>query len=330
MSLADVLVDPLEALGREGGAGRADGAQAREVAAAARLDAVLHAGGDVGGAGAEAGDSCAGGEVPEHAHVRVAGAAVVEDDRGGGQQRADEEVPHHPAGGREPEDAVALARVDVEVQLLELLQQDPAVPLDDRLRQAGGPRRVEDPEGMVEGDALEAERRARAELAELPPGHRRGAAVAALQGGQVGGGARDRGRRPRAPATGSGRRSRRRSRAGRSPCRRSGSRPPRRAPSARSARSGRRRSRGRSRASRMTRSRRGSPPRGRRSGPRGRSGDRRRRGRRGRRPGPAGPRRPRRPAARSSPQRSSVSSRSSEACTTATSSSALPRKTCSA
>ena len=39
--------------------------------------------------------------------VRVAGVAVVEDDRGVGQQHADEEVPHHPAGRREPEDAVA-------------------------------------------------------------------------------------------------------------------------------------------------------------------------------------------------------------------------------
>jgi hypothetical protein len=49
------------------------------------------------------------------------------------QQPRHEVVPHHPAGRREPEDAVALARVDVQVQLLQLLQQDSAVALDDVL-----------------------------------------------------------------------------------------------------------------------------------------------------------------------------------------------------
>ena len=88
---------------------------------------------------------------------------------------ADEEVPHHPAGRREPEDAVAGLRVEVQVELLQLLEQDAAVALDDRLRQAGGARGVEDPERVVEGDALEAELDALAEVGELAPGHRRGA-----------------------------------------------------------------------------------------------------------------------------------------------------------
>ena len=77
------------------------------------------------------------GEVPEDAHVRVAGAAVVEDDRGAGEQAGDEEVPHHPAGRREPEEAVAGVGVDVEVELLQVLEEDAALALDDRLRQAG-------------------------------------------------------------------------------------------------------------------------------------------------------------------------------------------------
>ena len=102
---ADVLVDPLEALRRERRAGRADGAQAPTGRGRPDgLDAGLHAGGDVAGAGAEAGDPGSLGEVPEDAHVRVARAAVVEDDRGGREQAADEEVPHHPAGRREPEE----------------------------------------------------------------------------------------------------------------------------------------------------------------------------------------------------------------------------------
>ena len=43
--------------------------------------------------------------------VGVAGAAVVQHDRRADQQAADQEVPHHPAGGGEPEEAVAGAEV---------------------------------------------------------------------------------------------------------------------------------------------------------------------------------------------------------------------------
>ena len=49
--------------------------------------------------------------------------------------------------------------VDVEVELLQMLEQDPALSLDDRLRQPGGAGGVEDPERVVEGDAVELERR---------------------------------------------------------------------------------------------------------------------------------------------------------------------------
>ena len=82
----------------------------------------------------------------------MARVAVEEDDRGVGEQDADEEVPHHPAGRREPEDPIALLGVEVEVHLLQVLEQDAAVAVDDRLRQAGGARRVEDPERVVEGE----------------------------------------------------------------------------------------------------------------------------------------------------------------------------------
>ena len=251
MSAPSVLVDPVEALGGERGAGRADRAEAAEVAPGAGLDPGLHAGGDVGGAGAEHRHPGALGEVPEHAHVGVAGVAVVEDDRGPGQQPGDEEVPHHPAGRREPEEAVAGVGVDVEVELLQVLEQDAALALDDRLRQPGRAGGVEDPERVVEGDALEARaRRPRRRRAARPSGPRRA------------------GRRGRARGRGrGGRRCARRlgiascsagdaSRGGRSPCRRSGSRRPRRAPWARSGRSGRRRWPGRSRASSSTRRRR--------------------------------------------------------------------------
>ena len=230
---AELLVDPVEALRRQRAAGRADRAEAAEVAARAGLDPGLHAGGDVGGAGAEHRHPGPLGQVPEHVHVGVAGAAVVEDDRRPGEQAGDEEVPHHPAGRREPEEAVAGVGVDVEVELLQVLEQDPAVALDDRFRQPGRARGVEDPERVVEGDPLEGELGARAGLEQLVPADR----VAQRRRGP--GRGRGRGGRRCAPGSASPPAARRAPRAGRSACRRSCSRRPRRGPWARSGRSGR-------------------------------------------------------------------------------------------
>src|SRR5207248_1648735 len=115
----------------------ADTVEAGEVATVAGLDSFFLARGDVARARAEARDPRGIGEIPQRAEVRVRRVAVEEDDRRLGEQRADEEVPHHPAGGREPEDAVAGARVEVEAELLEVLEQDPALAVDDRLRQPG-------------------------------------------------------------------------------------------------------------------------------------------------------------------------------------------------
>ena len=163
----DVLVDPLEALRGQRRAGRADGAQRGQVAARGRLDPRLHARRDVARARAEARHPRLLGEVPEPVEVGRARVAVVEHDRGVGEQHGDEEVPHHPAGRREPEHAVALVRVQVQVHHLEVLEQDPALALHDRLRQAGGAGRVEHPERVVERHRLELELR-RAEEALLP------------------------------------------------------------------------------------------------------------------------------------------------------------------
>ena len=140
---------------------------------APRLHVALHARGDVGGAGAEAGHARPLGEVPEHAQVGVPGAAVVEHDLGRREQHAHQEVPHHPAGGGEPEDAVALLGVEVQVQLLEVLQQDAALRVHDRLRQAGGARGVEHPQRVIEGQPRELR------LGSGVAGERRGPAVAA-------------------------------------------------------------------------------------------------------------------------------------------------------
>ncbi len=56
------------------------------------------------------------------------------------------------------------------MHLLEVLEQDPPLAVDDRLRQAGRPRGVEDPEGVVEGDPDELERLVVGH--ELVPGER--------------------------------------------------------------------------------------------------------------------------------------------------------------
>ena len=142
--------------------------QRAQVTAGRRLDPRLHAGRQVAGARAEAGDAGVGGEVPQRAQVRVPGIALVEHDRGGGQQHADQEVPHHPARRREPEDPVVLLGVEVQVQLLEVLEQDPAVPVHDRLRQARRAAGVQDPQGVVERHVGELERLAGALEARLP------------------------------------------------------------------------------------------------------------------------------------------------------------------
>ena len=107
---------------------------------------------DVGGARPEGGHPGALGQVPQRAEVGRAGIAVEEHDRGRRQQHADEEVPHHPAGRGEPEDAIALLRVEVQVHVLEVLEQDPALAVDDRLGQPGRARAVEQPQRMVERD----------------------------------------------------------------------------------------------------------------------------------------------------------------------------------
>ena len=224
---SDVLVDPSEALGRQRRARRADCAQRFQVVVPARLDARLLAAREQAGADAHAGDLSVLIELPQHAQVGVGGTAVVEHDRGFAEQAADEEVPHHPAGRGEPEHAVVRAQVEVQA-LLQLLDQDPAVALHDRLRQAGGAGRVEDPQRMVERDLLEAELGTLAAAQQLSPGEPRGSARAAGSPGRPG---RRRPRAGRAEArrarrSAARRRCCRRPPCGRSPCRRDGSRRP--------------------------------------------------------------------------------------------------------
>ena len=129
-----------------------------EVVRPTRGEVRLAAGHQVGGARPEMGRAGRLGQGPEHVEVGVARAAVVEDRRPADQQRPDEEVPHHPAGRRVPEEPVAGADVEVEPDGLGVLDDDAAVAVDDRLRQPGRAGREEDPQRVVEGDRLERER----------------------------------------------------------------------------------------------------------------------------------------------------------------------------
>src|SRR6185437_16724864 len=87
--LAEPFAYPVEALGGERRAGRADAVESREIATRAGLDSGLLAGGDVARARAERRDAGGVGEIPERAEVGMSRVPVEEDDRGVGEQAAD-------------------------------------------------------------------------------------------------------------------------------------------------------------------------------------------------------------------------------------------------
>ncbi len=196
--------------------------------------------------------------------------------------------------------------------LLELLEQDPALAVHDRLRQARRARGVEHPQRVVERHLLE--------LSAVALVRARAARSRAFR-------ARARkARRRRRPGRAASRCAARwklgEDRAhdlacGRSPCRRGGSRRPRAAPSARSGRSGRSRCARRTRARRWTRSRRCSQRPGTPPPSRGCSACTRQRDPRARRRASAARAAAAATCDASSPQVISPSSRSSEVCTIA-------------
>ena len=84
------------------------------------------------------------------------GEIAVEQHEGGADgQPGNEQVPHHPAGGGEPEEAVAGAEIQMQAELLRVLDEDATMPVHDRLRQPSRARGVEDVERCVERHRLE-------------------------------------------------------------------------------------------------------------------------------------------------------------------------------
>ena len=90
------------------------------------------------------------GELPQHAAAVDERRAVVQQQRRAGREARHEPVPHHPAAGREVEQAVAGLHVAVQQVLLQVLQQRAAGAVHDALRHAGRARRVQDVERMIE------------------------------------------------------------------------------------------------------------------------------------------------------------------------------------
>ncbi len=140
--------------------GAAQNAHTRQVTALGRDHARLHAIGEVRRAGTEEGDLVLGHEAPQHGPVGLVLAAgrmaVVEADRRTERQPGQLRVPHDPTGRAVP--VVALAEVVGAVAGADIVVQaacvhgedDTAVPMHDRLGQAGGPARIEDPHRVVE------------------------------------------------------------------------------------------------------------------------------------------------------------------------------------
>src|SRR6266699_2243153 len=71
------------------------------------------------------------------------------------QQPACEQVPHHPASGGEPEKLIVRFNIKVQRQAFEMLKQDPTVPLNNGLGQAGRAGGIEHPEWVIKGHLLE-------------------------------------------------------------------------------------------------------------------------------------------------------------------------------
>ena len=176
-ALADRRVDPLERLGRQRASPsrRSRAGRARSCRRAGG-EAGLGARGQVAGARAVQRHGGLRGDRELRVELRVARAAVVEHDRRPGQQAGDEPVPDHPVRRGVEEEAVGRAQVEVQRVVADVVEQLAAVAVDDPLGRAGGPRREEHVERVIEREGLERRRRRR--RGQVLPGQRAGRSAA--------------------------------------------------------------------------------------------------------------------------------------------------------
>ncbi len=149
------VVHVVELLGKQGRTGRKNRACPVEGAARAGVDPRLLKSGKVFGARSEMRDPLLARQGKQRLRTGMKGRTFVEhDDRSGGQSR-NEPVPHHPADGGVVEEAFARPEIDVKTVLLEMLEENPAVGVDDPFGSSGRPRREKDVERMIEGNRRE-------------------------------------------------------------------------------------------------------------------------------------------------------------------------------
>ena len=166
-----VAVDVVEALVGERRAGRHHQPQAGEIVGLPRLHAGLLDRREVFRRGSEDRHAFPLAEVPQDRGRRVRRVALVEQQRRAERQGRDLPVPHHPAAGRDIEHAVAGLQVAMQAVLLQVLQQRPAVAVDDALRRARRAGRIHDEERMIEGHLGEGDAIRRRVRGGLAPGH---------------------------------------------------------------------------------------------------------------------------------------------------------------
>ena len=165
----DDLIDVVEALLGERAPGREHRPQVRELEILARHHTQLPRRVDVLGRRAEVGHPLLFGEDPERAPAIDERRAVEQEQRRPRGEAGDEPVPHHPAARGEVEQAVAALQVAVQQMLLEVLQQRAARAVHDAFRRAGGARRVQDVDRMVERQARILDRAGRVRRKEVVP-----------------------------------------------------------------------------------------------------------------------------------------------------------------
>src|SRR5690606_964128 len=89
--------------------------------------------------------------VPQEASVIQEGIAIVEHQTRATRKPRDQPVPHHPATGREVEQAISFPNVGMQAMFLEVLQQGAARTVHDALWNTRGTRGVHYVERMREG-----------------------------------------------------------------------------------------------------------------------------------------------------------------------------------
>lgn len=86
---------------------------------------------NVGGAGAEKTRAAVLQDLPQRIGAWPGGMAVVKHRAYTAEQGTEQGVPHHPAGGGENEGGVTRTKIQVQMQCFELLQQNPAMAVND-------------------------------------------------------------------------------------------------------------------------------------------------------------------------------------------------------